>query len=291
MKILITGASGFVGRYLIEEIITAGHTIIATSTKDSDYIKSNFSWHSEVEYISHDLNKKISNYYDFFHKPDMVIHLSWGNLPHYKELFHIEDNLPVNYHFIKNLVENGIKKVVCIGTCFEYGMLDGCLKENFETYPSTSYGLAKDTLRKFLEELQNHYSFNLKWLRLFYPYGKDQNPRSLLSQLEKAIINKEKDFNMSGGEQLRDYLPIEKVAEYIAKVSLQDKYNGIINICNGKPVSVKSFVENYVKNKNVKLRLNLGYYPYPDYEPMAFWGDNSKLKKALSSNVIDSKLR
>jgi nucleoside-diphosphate-sugar epimerase len=284
MKILITGASGFVGRYVVNEIIDKGHEVIATSIEDNSFIKSKFSWYSKVQYISCNLDEEKKDFYNYFNRPDLLIHLSWGNLPNYKKLFHIEDNLPINYHFIKNLIKNGLNEVVCIGTCFEYGMLNGCLKENIETKPSTVYSLAKDTLRKFLDELQNHYSFNFKWLRLFYPYGKGQNPNSLLSQLEKAIINQEKVFNMSGGEQLRDYLPIEKVAEYIAKVSLQNKYSGVFNICSGQPVSVRSFVENYIRSKNAKIRLNLGYYPYPDYEPMAFWGDNSKLKKALTAN-------
>jgi dTDP-6-deoxy-L-talose 4-dehydrogenase (NAD+) len=53
---------------------------------------------------------------------------------------------------------------------------------------------------------------------------------------------------------------------------------GIINCCSGTPVSVKTFVENYLKEKNRSIKLNLGYYPYTDYEPMYFWGDNSKLK-------------
>jgi dTDP-6-deoxy-L-talose 4-dehydrogenase (NAD+) len=182
-----------------------------------------------------------------------------------------------NYRFIKNLVENGLKDVVCIGTCFEYGLQNGCLSEDMETKPCTVYGLAKDTLRKFIEELQKKYKFDFRWLRLFYPYGEGQSKSSLLSQLEKAILDKEKIFNMSGGEQLRDYLPIEVAADYIVKCSLQDEVQGIINICSGAPVSVRRLVESYILKKNVAVELNLGYYPYPDYEPMAFWGDVTKL--------------
>ena len=44
---------------------------------------------------------------------------------------------------------------------------------------------------------------------------------------------------MSGGEQERDYLPIEKVAEYIVTIALQDNISGIINCCSGKPIKVK----------------------------------------------------
>jgi dTDP-6-deoxy-L-talose 4-dehydrogenase (NAD+) len=82
---------------------------------------------------------------------------------------------------------------------------------------------------------------------------------------------------MSAGEQLRDYLPIEKVAEYISKIALQNNITGIINCCSGNPISIRKLVEDYIKIKNYNINLNLGYFNYPFYEPMAFWGDNKKI--------------
>jgi len=86
---------------------------------------------------------------------------------------------------------------------------------------------------------------------------------------------------MSGGEQLRDYLRVSEVADILIKIALQNKVQGIINCCSGKPVSVRKFVEQYLLDNNAEIKLELGYYPYPDYEPMAFWGDNEKLKKII----------
>ena len=182
------------------------------------------------------------------------------------------------------MVDNGLQNLVVTGTCFEYGMKEGCLSEDMESDPQNPYALAKDRLRKFLEELQRQKPFTLQWIRLFYMYGKGQNPNSLLSQLENALDRGDRAFNMSAGEQLRDYLPIEKVAEYIVKIALQSKVNGIINCCSGVPIKVKDLVKNYLKAKNKKIELNLGYYPYPDYEAMAFWGDDNKLKKITTGS-------
>ena len=95
---------------------------------------------------------------------------------------------------------------------------------------------------------------------------------SLLAQLETAVANNEKVFNMSRGEQLRDYLPVELMAKKIVSYALDNNLNGIVNCCSGKPISVKRLVEDYVKNNNYNIELNFGYYPYPDYESMAFWG-------------------
>jgi nucleoside-diphosphate-sugar epimerase len=279
MKILVTGASGFIGNYVVAELLKHGHTVIATS-RDQDKA-AKFGWFSQVQYISCDLNVVQENLFQLFHQPDLLIHLAWEGLPNYKDLFHLEKNLFFNYRFLKNMIENGLKHLIVTGTCFEYGMQSGALSEGMETKPDNPYGLAKDTLRKFLEQLQKKIDFEFKWVRLFYIYGKGQSPNSILSQLDRALENGETIFNISGGEQLRDYLPIEKVAEYIVKIAIQEKVYGIINCCSGIAISIRKFVEDYLKKKQKNIHLNLGYYPYPDYEPMAFWGDSRKLKSIL----------
>ncbi|GAH30786.1 unnamed protein product [marine sediment metagenome] len=281
MKVLVTGATGFIGNYVVRELLKQGHQVMTTS-KNSEKARM-YEWFSQVQYIPYDLNVVQENLFQFFREPDVVIHLAWEGLPNYKDLFHFERNLFTNYRFLKNLLEDGLKSLTVTGTCMEYGLQNGCLSEDTPTKPTTPYSLAKDTLRKFLEQLQQKYHFSFKWIRLFYMYGKGQNPSSLLPQLDKALDRGDEIFNMSGGEQLRDYLPVEKVAEYVNEISLQNKILGIINCCSGKPISIRKLVENHMKNRGKTIKLNLGYYPYSDYEPMAFWGDNTKLKSIINN--------
>ena len=68
------------------------------------------------------------------------------------------------------------------------------------------------------------------------------------------------------------------VANQIVECSLQKKVDGVINCCKGEPITVKEFVEDYLRANNYKLKLNLGFYPYSIFESMAFWGDNTKLR-------------
>jgi len=277
--VLVTGATGFIGNYVIQELLNQEQRVIATS-RNAEKAKS-CDWFSQVQYIPCDLNVVQDSFFDFFHQPELLIHLAWEGLPNYQELFHLEKNLFSNYRFLKNILTNGLRKLVVAGTCFEYGMQDGPLSENMETKPNNPYGLAKDTLRKFLEQLQKTTDFEFKWVRLFYIYGKGQSPDAILSQLERALENGETSFNMSGGKQLRDYLPVEKVAKYIVKIARQNRVTGIINCGSGTPISIRKLVEDYLKEKKKSIHLNLGYYPYPEYESMAFWGDTSKLRMAL----------
>lgn len=282
MKVLVTGATGFIGKYVVEELLRRNYEVIASSKTVEE--GSACEWLEQTEFIACDINKIREDYFNFFKKPDLLIHLAWENLPNYKDLFHIEKNLFSNYRFIKNMVEHGLKDVTVTGTCLEYGMQNGALSESMESKPDNSYSIAKDTLRKFLEQLQKSFEFVLKWSRLFYMYGKGQSPHSILSQLQQALDNGDAEFNMSGGEQVRDYLPVEKVAEYIVKIATQRQVTGIINCCSGAGITIKGLVEDYLRQKGKHIRLNLGYYSYPDYEPMAFWGDVTKLNKILQGS-------
>jgi len=285
MKILVTGSTGFIGNYLVPRLLESGNEVIATGVEDNNKIER--TWINDVQYIKHNINDVIENYFEHFSKPDRLIHLAWAGLPNYNELFHFEDNLFTSYKFIKNCVISGIQDVTVIGTCFEYGLMNGLLSEDLNTDPSNPYALAKDTLRRFLTELNKHEPFNMKWIRLFYMYGEGQSKNSVLEQLKVSLERGDEVFNMSGGEQLRDYLPVDKVAEYISRIALTNDVSGIFNCCSGQPISIRKLVENYLKDNNKSIKLNLGYYPYPDFEPMAFWGDDSKLLKIVMRNGND----
>ena len=254
MKIAVTGATGFIGQHVINALKNTDAEIITVSRNNTA-----------------DVMMDISNVtYEVLGCPDVLIHLAWDGLPNYKSLHHFETELPKQYAFLKSLIDAGLKKLVVTGTCFEYGMQSGGLSVNHPIQPTNPYGYAKAALHQQLTFLQQNTPFQLSWTRLFYLYGVGQAPSSLYSQLKLAIQHGDKVFNMSGGEQLRDFLAVEQASEQIAQLALSN-HNGTINICSGKPISVRRLVENWRGSADIEL--NLGYYPYPDYEPMAFWGD------------------
>jgi len=283
MKVLVTGATGFIGYYVIHELLKRDCSIIATDisvekAKEKD-------WYKQADFVEHIIGAETGeDLFEKFQQPTAMIHLAWQGLPNYKSLSHFEETLPKQYFFLKKIIESGLKDLTVAGTCFEYGMKSGCLSEDLIPEPANPYALAKNTLHLFLEEYKKISDFHFKWVRLFYLYGKGQNPKSLFAQLDTALENNEKVFNMSGGQQIRDYLPVEEVAANIVSIALQNETTGIINCCSGKPVTVEKVVRQWLARENKTIQLNLGHYPYPDYEPMEFWGDAKKLHKAIRQN-------
>lgn len=281
MRVLVTGATGFVGRHVLTQLLAREHAVIAVARNKER--ADTMPWRNQVEFVQCDLQKDFHSLLKVRPLPDAIIHLAWSGLSNYRDFFHIDTNLPADLAFLKAAVESGVSQLVVAGTCLEYGMQYGPLAEEQATCPATPYGFAKDALRKALQALQNSHPFTLQWMRLFYMHGEGQNKNSLLAQLDRAIDEGQAVFNMSAGDQLRDYLPIEKVAENFVRVLETPACQGVINCCSGNPVSVRSLVEQRCKERNADIQLNRGCYPYPDYEPLAFWGVPKKLSGLLQS--------
>jgi nucleoside-diphosphate-sugar epimerase len=279
MKILVTGATGFIGAGLINELLKTGNSVIATAR---DPVKAKkCRWFGNAEFIPYDLDERRNGLYDFFSKPDLLIHTAWDRLPVYDNREYSENNFQNSLRFISDMAGSGLKNLVVTGTCFEYGLREGCMNEDDQPVPVTEYAMAKLKLYRSIQALSGDHDFIFKWIRLFYVYGKDDTKNSIIVQLENSLKNNEEYFNMSNGDQVRDFLPVEEVCEYIVKISLQDRINGIINCCSGKPVILKDFIVDYLKNNGKTIRLKTGVYPYNTYEPLKCWGDDGKLKRIL----------
>jgi nucleoside-diphosphate-sugar epimerase len=280
VSVAVTGATGFLGRHVVAALNRRG--VSPTLVSRPGPVPDRLAGHPVVEM---DLGHAPADVYDRMGRPEVLIHLAWGGLPNYGSPHHLEQELPAQVSFLEAVLASGLGAVTISGSCLEYGLQSGELSEELPTAPVTAYGKAKDALRKRMEEMQERLPFRLTWARLFYLHGEGQAPGSLVPQLEAAIARGDGVFNMSGGDQLRDYLPANEAAGYLVDLALNGRNNGVVNVCSGRPVSVRELAEGVVDRHGSSIQLNLGHYPYPEYEPMAFWGDRRKLDRALAATT------
>lgn len=209
-------------------------------------------------------------------RPTHVMLLSWPGLPNYQALFHVTRNLPACIELIEKLMDVGLQRLVVAGTCYEYGLQYGPLKEDQHTDPANSYAIAKDCLRRVIANRCHQHGVQWSWLRIFYPYGPGQNPKSLLPSLLKAIQAGEREFSMGSGRQLRDFIPVQAVAQQLLTLAIHPQASGVYNGGTGVARSVLELAEELVASHGSPILLQRGVVPDRSDEPLAFWADMQK---------------
>jgi nucleoside-diphosphate-sugar epimerase len=277
VRIAVTGASGFVGRHVVAECQRRSLPIIAATHKHSLDAES-----ADIIQVKLDLHDLPSDTFKRLGSPQILVHLVWGTLNDYRSSSHVERELPAHLEFLTTMVKAGVSHIVVAGTCLEYGMQSGALDEKLETKPVVPYAAAKDSLRRGLELLKLERDFGLTWARLFYLYGEGQREASLFGQMERAAARGDKTFQLSGGEQQRDYLHVAEAARLLIELTLSGQSDGVVNVCSGEPISIRDLTKAWVVEFGWPFQLDFGRRPYNDYEPMEFWGTRSKLERCIA---------
>jgi dTDP-6-deoxy-L-talose 4-dehydrogenase (NAD+) len=274
MKVAITGATGFIGQSLSKIIKNKNLKLIRTYNNTKPPSKKN-------KHLKLDINKKNVDYYKYLQKPDILIHLAWSNLDDFNHKNHLSKTLKAHKYFLSNLIKQGLSNLVVAGTCFEYGKKTGSLKEDCKTKPILKYAIAKNNLRKFLFNLQKKYKFNLTWLRFFYIYGYNKNRKTLTNILIDS--SKKKKIIIVNSSIKRDFLSVKNIAKYISLLALKRENLGIVNLCSGKSITLKSLIN--ILNKEYKIKPIVKYEQIKlrNYESNNFYGNNSKLTEILNS--------
>lgn len=273
MKILVTGANGYLGKKVIRCLCDLGNTVIATDL-------NNDGIDARAKFIEANIFDNLDNFYELFEKPEVCLHLAWRDGFVHNSDKHMLD-LSFHYRFITSLIKSGLKQVACMGTMHEVGYFEGCINENTPCNPMSLYGVSKNSLRKSVEIYCKEHGCIFQWLRAFYIFGDDSVGNSIFCKLRKAESEGKTKFPFTSGKNMYDFIHIDQIAKQISKSVSQKEINGIINVCSGKPVSLADQVEWYIKHYELKIKLEYGAFPERPYDSPCIYGDNSKISKIM----------
>lgn len=273
MKILVTGANGYIGQGIVKLILENGHEVIATDFKVDNIDERATKFECDLF--------EIKNPYDYFLEPDCVLHLAWRDgFRHYSNA-HIDD-LPKHYKFIKDLCESGIKKISVMGSMHEIGFFEGSINQDTPCNPTTPYGISKNALRELSHMLCVQKNLNFQWIRGFYIVGNSKYGSSIFSKITSDEEAGQTDFPFTTGQNQYDFIDYDIFCEQVAAIVCQNEINGIINACSGRPEKLADRVERFIEENGYNIKLQYGAFPDREYDSKAIWGDCSKINKIMN---------
>lgn len=273
MKILVTGANGYLGQGIVKHILDNGNQVVA-----ADFTIDNVDERADRRACN---LFEIDNPYEFFGEPDALLHLAWRDgFVHYSDA-HIED-LPKHYEFIKTFAESNVKKLAVMGSMHEIGFFEGSINEDTPCNPTTPYGIAKNALRQLTEMLCKQKEKEYMWLRGYYIVGNSQYGSSIFSKITAAVREGKKEFPFTMGQNQFDFVDYEVFCEQVARAVGQDKILGVINISSGQPEKLADRVERFIKENDYDINLKYGAFPDRPYDSKAVWGDGKKIQSIMS---------
>lgn len=276
MKILVTGANGYLGQGIVRSILNNGHCVVATDF-NTQFVDE------RAERIACNLFE-VDNPYSFFGEPDVLLHLAWRDgFVHYSSA-HIED-LPKHYAFIKKMVDGGIQQVAVMGSMHEIGFFEGSINESTPCHPTTPYGIAKNALRDLTQMLCKQKNIVFQWLRGYYIVGNSKFGSSIFSKITVAVDEGKTEFPFTLGQNQYDFIDYPDFCAQVAAVVGQKNEQGIINICSGKPEKLADRVERFIKENGYRIKLQYGAFPDRPYDSKAIWGNDTKIRKIMENQT------
>lgn len=256
-KILITGASGFVGRQILKALMVDKHDIsVIVRDKEGKNIPPGVNI-LETEDLFDESYVRLT---EILKSQDILIHSAWYTEPG-KYL-----TSPLNLHCLTGTLklaqafgEMGGKRFIGIGTCFEYDLNRGILSVQTPLNPTTLYAACKVSVFQVLNQLLPALGVEFLWCRLFYVYGENEDPRRLVPYLKEQLKSGQ-PADLSSGNQIRDFINVQEAGQMIADYSLSSR-EGSINICSGVPITVRQFAEQIADQFGRRDLLNFGARP------------------------------
>lgn len=276
-KILITGSSGFIGTNLLISLKSQNFDLAVMDRSHNTLFKNVTNYVGDISNYSF-VEKSIVNF-----QPNKVFHLA-GYKNRSSNIEEVSSSLNINLLGALNLYQaltkvSTVKSIISLGTTDEYGINNMSFNESMIEYPISPYGFSKLCGTKLAQFFNKSFNLPIVILRPTIAYGPFQANDMFIPSLINSLIAG-RDFEMTEGNQLRDFIYISDLVEAILKVSENKKCNGeIFNIGYGESLKLKNVASMIASNLNKKHLLKLGSIPYRKNEVMKYVTSIQKIKE------------
>jgi nucleoside-diphosphate-sugar epimerase len=277
VRILVTGASGFVGRAAVFALAGRDVDVHAMSRRPS-HVPHHGSWHKVDLLDRRAVESAVSKI-----RPDAVLHLAW--YAEHGAFWNAPENLDwvgASLALARASADAGAQRFVGTGTCFEYGDTDGapCSEADTPVCPADLYSVAKDACRRVIAAFAADSGFSFAWARLFYLYGPGEDERRLVPSLARSLAAGE-SADCSSGLVERDFMDVRDAGEALAAIALSD-VAGPINIATGEATSVATVAETLGALCDRPDLVRIGALPDRPNEPSRVVADVKRLRAEVN---------
>jgi len=264
--ILLTGATGFVGRQVLRALHPADVSLRLV-VREGTKIPEEFDADIEDLIFTPDLfMESVSWWEKACEGVDIIIHLAWYTEPGiYQESPRNIDCQYGTMNLANGCIRAGIRRFVGIGTCFEYDLSSEVISNQTPLNPLTPYAVAKVTVYKNLLRCLPEEHIEFVWCRLFYLYGEGEDERRLAPYI-RSRLSAGQTANLTEGSQVRDYLDVREAGKMVVEVALGN-IRGPVNICSGIAVSVREFAESIADEYGRRDLLRFGVRTSDSFDP------------------------
>jgi len=275
-RILVTGATGFIGRHCLAPLADKGYEVHAVTSNQSLQGDTIATWH-QANLLD---RTEIAPLFEEV-APTHLLHLAWVVDP--GTAYFSQDNfrwVQSTLDMADEFARCGGKRMTVTGTCYEYEQAYGvCSEQRTPLTPNTTYGTCKNSLRDMLTSYSQSLEISFAWPRIFFLYGPGEHPRRLVSSVANALLRGE-EANCSHGRQLRDFLYVKDLGDALAAL-VDSEVQGPINIGQGSPVELREIVCKLGELAGRPDLIRLGAIAARDNEVPLVMADTALMKQQL----------